>query len=91
MSTVTILWIADQPGWAFDAIIHAVATRLPQYEHVPFYACQTMDPGHRLLNHAARQADVVVSMFLRYQEWLGPEVKHKVVTMVTGFRPFEGA
>ena len=84
-----ILWIADQPGWAYSAIIQAVARELPQYDHLTFYACRVMDPGHQLLNHVARQADVVVAMFLRYQEWLGPELKHKVVTMVTGFRPFE--
>ncbi|HUV63901.1 MAG TPA: hypothetical protein VMW24_08385 [Sedimentisphaerales bacterium] len=84
-----ILWVADQPGWAYSAIIDAVAERLPQYEHVPFYACSTADPGHRLLNHTASGADVVVAMFLRYQEWLAPELKHKVVTMVTGYRPFE--
>ncbi|HUV64896.1 MAG TPA: hypothetical protein VMW24_13440 [Sedimentisphaerales bacterium] len=84
-----ILWLADQPGWAYAAIIGAVAERLPQYDHVPFYACMVADPEHRLLNHAASVADVVVSMFLRYQEWLGPDIKHKAVTMVTGFRPFE--
>lgn len=86
---MTILWIADTPGWAYDSIVRNVAAQLPQYEHVPFYACVTVDPKHDLLNFAAQRADVVVSMYLRYQEWLRPEAKKKVVTMVTGFRPFE--
>jgi len=84
-----ILWIADTPQWAYDAIVQAVSHELPQYTHLAFYACETPDPGHIILNELARNADVVVSMYLRYQEWLRPEQKQKVVTMVTGFRPFE--
>jgi hypothetical protein len=84
-----ILWIADIPGWAYDPIVKGVAKLLPQYEHVIYYACVTMDPAHALLNYAAAGADVVISMYLRYQEWLRPEHKKKVATMITGFRPFE--
>lgn len=84
-----ILWIADTPGWAYDAIVQAVSKRLPHYSHMAFYLCTTTDPEHRILNQLAREADVVVSMYLRYQEILEPKLRPKVVTMVTGFRPFE--
>jgi hypothetical protein len=84
-----ILWLADIPGWAYESIVRNVAAQLPQYEHVTFYSCATVDPRHELLNLTARSADVVVSMYLRYQEWLRPELRKKVVTMITGFRPFE--
>ena len=86
-----ILWLADMPQWAYDAIVQAQREALPQYEHVPFYICGTADPDHALLNHVAGSADVIVSMYLRYQEWLRPELKGKVAMMLTGFRPFERA
>ncbi len=85
----TILWIADQPQWAYDAIIMGVAPLLPQYAHTIFYACTTLDPNHERLNLMARGADVIVSMYLRYVEFLRPEHKGKVATMITGNRPFE--
>lgn len=89
MNKPVILWLADTPGWAYDSIVQGVAAQLPQYEHVAFYCCMTMDPDHQTLNLIARSADVVVSMYLRYQEWLQPEFRKKVVTMLTGNRPFE--
>ena len=85
-----ILWICDQEGWAYDSIVDHVGALLPEYEHRRFYFCSTADTeNHDLLRMFAESADVIVSMYLRYQEVLGLRHKHKVVTMLTGFRPFE--
>ena len=85
-----ILWICDQEGWAYDSIVDHVGALLPEHGHRRFYFCSTADTDHHaLLKTFADLADVIVSMYLRYQEVLEPRHKHKVITMLTGFRPFE--
>ena len=84
-----ILWICDQRGWAYETIVDHVRAMLPQHEHLKYFYCETADPDRTLLNIVADRSDVVVSMYLQYQEALLPHLKSRVVTMLTGFRPFE--
>jgi len=85
-----ILWICDQEGWAYDSIVDHVGALLPEHKHRRFYFCSAPDTkNHDILRMWADSADVIVSMYLRYQEVLEPRHKQKVVTILTGFRPFE--
>ena len=84
-----ILWICDQEGWAYETIVDHIAAMLPQHEHLKMFFCTGTDLDRRCLNIVADRSDVVVSMYLRYQELLLPHLKSRVVTMLTGFRPFE--
>jgi hypothetical protein len=83
-----VLWLADVAGWAYDSIARNVARRTPRYEHVVSYA-MTCQGGKLGLRRQIAEADVIVSMFVAYTGIVPEEQRHKVVTMVTGFRPFE--
>ena len=83
-----ILWLADQEGWAYDSIYKQVSKLLPEYEHRVFYYLQNIPcVGGDELTSIAAQSDIIVSMYLRYADII--PCKEKVMTMLTGLRPFE--
>ena len=90
-----ILWLADMPGWAYDAILQEVCPQLPQYEHEVFYVMENGGPGGwdsrtRLgFIQAQIKADVIVPMFLLYLQLVVTDLKNKAALMLTGSRPFE--
>lgn len=82
-----VLWLADQEGWAYDSIVKQVSKLLPQYTHTVWYMMKEDENNLYKLNHLVSVADMIVSMYLRYQD--NVSCKEKVVTMLTGLRPFE--
>ena len=82
-----ILWLADQEGWAYDSIVKQVSKLLPDYIHTVWYMMADNEQDLYKLDHLVDVADMVVSMYLRYQEVV--PCREKVVIMLTGLRPFE--
>jgi hypothetical protein len=83
-----ILWLADSAGWAYDAIFQANSKLLPEYEHKVFYMMNERTVEYWIdFETLIPEADIIVSMYLLYQESV--PFKDKVVTMLTGSRPFE--
>jgi hypothetical protein len=86
MRKPVLLWLADTPGWAYDAIVQHVAARLPSYEHRVRYVCGGPQAG---ASRDMQEADVIVAMYLLYLRLVPPPWRAKTTVMVTGFRPFE--
>ena len=86
-----VLWIADKPDWAYDAIVQAQMAALPQYDHQVWYYMSSYNIPAQvfLLQCLARECDVIVAMYIRYLELLEPKHMKKTAIMLTGMRPFE--
>jgi hypothetical protein len=84
----TVLWIADQPGWAYDSIFQQNSKLLPEYEHkVVYYMELPRETRDLAVANMALFADVIVAMYFRYVEKIiGSDI---IVSMLTGMRPFE--
>lgn len=88
----TVLWLADRPGWAYDAIVKAVALERPEYEHRVHYVCPVKPTNDGMTLWAEyERADVIVAMFILYVRGIPDRFLDKTVIMATGFRPFEVA
>ena len=61
-----VLWLADNPSWAYASIVRQVGARLPQYEHRVYYLTLGAPQDGLFLEDLLRSADVVVSMFVEY-------------------------
>lgn len=85
-----ILWLADQPGWAYASIVKQIGEKLPDYEHQVFYM---MDEHTQFewvwLGWNMQKADIVVSMHWMYQIQLDNDKENSVV-MLTGHRGLDG-
>ena len=77
-----ILWLADNPGWAYASIVEQVSQCLPGYRHEVYYLSMFMDSEPVLSD-----PDIVVPMYLHYHK--GLDRKDNMVMMLTGMRPFE--
>ena len=86
-----VLWIADKPDWAYDAIVKAQSSQLTGYKHVVWYYMPNYDKAAKMaeLQAEACRADVIVAMYIRYLELLKPQHMDKTAIMLTGMRPFE--
>lgn len=97
-----VLWLADIRGWAYDSIVDQVNIEIaklprPQSENPSGWQVWYMmernwkaEEDVRLFREKCNAADVIVCMYLRYFEAVESHNHHKVVTMLTGMRPFEG-
>jgi hypothetical protein len=81
-----ILWLADNPGWAYASIVRQVSSCLPGYDHEVHYV------AHRPLDWAifdeqVQTADIVVPMYALYHTMT--DRRDNMAMMLTGMRPFE--
>ena len=86
-----VLWLADEKGWAYDAIVQNVSQILPGYEHQVWY----MMAEHTWqewagLGYRMAEVGVIVSMHLMYQKQLFHKTRtDNIAMMLTGPRLFE--
>jgi hypothetical protein len=81
-----ILWLADNPDWAYASIVRQVGKCLTHYRHEVHYLMHGPQDGIRL-TALLREADVVVPMYLLYHQVT--TCKENMALMLTGVRPFE--
>lgn len=86
-----MLWLADEQGWAYDAIVQNVSAQLPGYEHVVFYMMAEHPTKEWIIfGELLDMADIVVSMHLMYQKQLIADGQAgNIALMLTGPRLFE--
>lgn len=92
---MTILWLADNRSWAFASIVKHIGNALPEYNHRMIYMVEdskNVRPEffEEYLIECARNADVIVAMYIRYPEALPIETRPKTVLFLSGLRPFYG-
>ena len=81
-----ILWLADNPSWAYASIVKQIGETLKNYTHtVIFMVSGKIDLT--ALSQQIADADVVIPMYINY---LGsfPD-RSKVALFLSGMRPFE--
>jgi hypothetical protein len=86
-----ILWLADEEGWAYDAIYKSQSQRLPHYSHEVFYMMRKANEWNDWvrLGRMIEQADIVVAMHMMYSVQVSGAATDKAVVMLTGPRIFE--
>lgn len=84
--TPVILWLADNPRWAYASIVKQISEQLPAYHH-QMIGMMSDTLSLEEIKQACSRADVVVAMYLLYANVV-PETD-KLVLMLTGSRPFE--
>jgi len=76
-----VLWISDEPGWAYDVNAKALATQMPQYEHHFIYTVSTNREQADLITP---KMDIIVAMnplsFYMYSDF------HKVISVLDSMR-----
>ena len=83
-----VLWIVDQPGWAYWQRSHTLAKLMPQYNHAFLNA--VFDVEERAeewerLSLACDDADAIICMSCGYEEQVLPW-QEKVLLGLTGMR-----
>lgn len=81
-----VLWLADNPNWAYASIVRQVGAQLPQYDHRVHYLAHGVQDGARL-GALLKNANVVVPMYVLYHQVT--ERKDNMALMLTGMRPLE--
>lgn len=82
-----ILWVCDQPGWAYDKITIELSNKLSSFKHTKLFLCGP--GGFRNIRGMAKAANLVVCLFPSYLPLF--ENLDNVMLRLDGFRAFEYA
>ena len=81
-----VLWLIDNPKWAYASIVRQVGQILDGYQHEVYcFAAGPVDPV--ALDDRLKTADVIMCMYIQYIQAFAD--RDNVVLFVSGMRPFE--